>query len=407
MNILQTLQQLRDDIKSWVTTNLNALNAKIDEKTIPIDSELDATSTNPVQNQAVTNAINNIPRFSGDYNDLTNAPNITEDDSGNIVIADESGNVIFRADAAGIHATALSLNGEVAATEAYVDEAVANIDIPDVDFTGYATEEYVTNAIETTKNELSESIVAETEEWKVVDEDGNIIFSVDAGGAHTTVLTLNGQDVEDIIDERVAGLVDSAPDTLNTLNELAAALGDDPNFATTIAAEVGKKVDKVDGKDLSSNDFTDAYKNALDNLGSMAFNETDPTVPAWAKESTKPSYSADEVGALADTTILADLTDDTDHRTVSDNEKAVWNAKSDFSGDYNDLENAPNIVEDNEGNLVIADTDGNIIFKSDATGFETTTLTTQNIVLNGTDIDEFIETKIQTYVNEAILGGAW
>ena len=37
MNILQTLKQLRDDIKAWVTTNLNALNAKIDEKTIPID----------------------------------------------------------------------------------------------------------------------------------------------------------------------------------------------------------------------------------------------------------------------------------------------------------------------------------------------------------------------------------
>ena len=31
-----------------------------------------------------------------------------------------------------------------------------------------------------------------------------------------------------------AALVDSAPSTLNTLNELAAALGDDPNFATTI-----------------------------------------------------------------------------------------------------------------------------------------------------------------------------
>ena len=39
----------------------------------------------------------------------------------------------------------------------------------------------------------------------------------------------------------LANLVDSAPGTLDTLNELAAALGDDPNFATTVATEIGKK----------------------------------------------------------------------------------------------------------------------------------------------------------------------
>ena len=93
MNILQILKQLRDDIKAWVTNNLNALNAKIDEKTIPIDSELSSTSTNPVQNKAIANAINNIPRFSGSYNDLTNKPTIPtkvselENDEGYVKIA--------------------------------------------------------------------------------------------------------------------------------------------------------------------------------------------------------------------------------------------------------------------------------------------------------------------------------
>ena len=42
-------------------------------------------------------------------------------------------------------------------------------------------------------------------------------------------------------DTVVANLVDSSPGTLNTLNELAAALGDDPNFATTISNTVGLK----------------------------------------------------------------------------------------------------------------------------------------------------------------------
>ena len=40
------------------------------------------------------------------------------------------------------------------------------------------------------------------------------------------------------VDTAIAGLVDSAPGAINTLNELAAALGDDANFSTTITAAV-------------------------------------------------------------------------------------------------------------------------------------------------------------------------
>ena len=43
-------------------------------------------------------------------------------------------------------------------------------------------------------------------------------------------------------DSAVANLVDSAPGTLDTLNELAAALGDDPNFATTLANTLSTKL---------------------------------------------------------------------------------------------------------------------------------------------------------------------
>lgn len=43
------------------------------------------------------------------------------------------------------------------------------------------------------------------------------------------------------VDGKVADLVNSAPETLDTLDELANALGDDPNFATTIATQIGGK----------------------------------------------------------------------------------------------------------------------------------------------------------------------
>lgn len=44
-------------------------------------------------------------------------------------------------------------------------------------------------------------------------------------------------------DEQVAALVDSSPELLNTLDEIARALGDDPEFATTMTNELAKKVD--------------------------------------------------------------------------------------------------------------------------------------------------------------------
>lgn len=67
----------------------------------------------------------------------------------------------------------------------------------------------------------------------------------------------------------VANLIDSAPETLNTLNELATALGNDPNFATTITTEISKKIDKEDGKGLSTNDYTNEDKQKLTNLPTL------------------------------------------------------------------------------------------------------------------------------------------
>ena len=47
----------------------------------------------------------------------------------------------------------------------------------------------------------------------------------------------------------LAALVNSAPETLNTLDELAKALGNDPNFAATVAASLGKKADAQEVED--------------------------------------------------------------------------------------------------------------------------------------------------------------
>lgn len=51
------------------------------------------------------------------------------------------------------------------------------------------------------------------------------------------------EEIEAVVAEAVAALVDAAPGTLDTLNELAAALGDDPNFATTMTNLLAAKAD--------------------------------------------------------------------------------------------------------------------------------------------------------------------
>lgn len=51
--------------------------------------------------------------------------------------------------------------------------------------------------------------------------------------------------LQTFVDGRVQLVVDSAPAALDTLNELAAALGDDPNFATTVSTQIANKADIV------------------------------------------------------------------------------------------------------------------------------------------------------------------
>ncbi len=68
------------------------------------------------------------------------------------------------------------------------------------------------------------------------------------------------------IDTAINALINGAPGALDTLIELAAALGDDPNFAATITNALANKVDKDGAKVLSTNDFTDVLLAKLNGL---------------------------------------------------------------------------------------------------------------------------------------------
>lgn len=158
---------------------------------------------------------------------------------------------------------------------------------------------------------------------------------------------------KEYVTQKMSEIVNSAPEALDTLKELAAALNNDSNFATTIITQLETKVDKVKGKQLSTEDFTAALKTSLESLPGeisgkyvkpsggipktdlssevqASLNKADsaiqdisskvnnstytedkktfalkteiPTtlpasdVSAWAKASTKPTYTATEIG---------------------------------------------------------------------------------------------------------------
>jgi hypothetical protein len=78
-----------------------------------------------------------------------------------------------------------------------------------------------------------------------LDSDGKIPDSEipDTIARDSEIPSLTGYATETYVGTAISNLVDTAPETLNTLNELAAALGDDPNFATTISTSLGNKLD--------------------------------------------------------------------------------------------------------------------------------------------------------------------
>lgn len=82
----------------------------------------------------------------------------------------------------------------------------------------------------------------------------------------------------------IAALVDASPETLDTLNEIAAALGDDPNFSTTITTLIGTKLAKA--QNLA--DLTDTTV-ARSNLGVTRADQPEAETGTVTNRSMTPS----------------------------------------------------------------------------------------------------------------------
>jgi len=106
------------------------------------------------------------------------------------------------------------------------------------------------------------------------------------------------------VQSAVSGLVDSAPTTLNTLNELAAALGDDPNFATTVSNQIGTKLDgsasitlsgDVSGTGSFSSNAVNISVTVVDDSHNHVISNVDGLQTALDAKLASSSYTASDV----------------------------------------------------------------------------------------------------------------
>lgn len=71
-------------------------------------------------------------------------------------------------------------------------------------------------------------------------------------------------------DTKIGNLINGAPETMDTLKEVADAIAKHKEVTDALNAAIGNKVDKVTGKGLSTNDYTTAEKNKLSGIATGA-----------------------------------------------------------------------------------------------------------------------------------------
>ena len=103
------------------------------------------------------------------------------------------------------------------------------------------THQFITDDDRTKWNALQGAITTAVSTLQTAINDGDNATLNSAQSDAQTKATKALNDAKGYTNTKLAEFVASAPDTLNTLNELAAALGDDPNFSTTVMSEIGKR----------------------------------------------------------------------------------------------------------------------------------------------------------------------
>lgn len=186
--------------------------------------------------------------------------------------------------------------------------------------------------------------------------DSKLATKSDTSHNHTGVYDVNGAAASALssanayTDSKIDALVgEGAATTLDTIGEISAAITDNQDAIDLLNSAIANKANVVDLNSHASDTeihITNAERNAWNAKSDFSGNYNDltnkPTIPSINGLATE-TYVDTQIDAIDIPSALSDLTTDSTHRVVTDAEKAAWNAKSNFSGSYNDLTNKPSI----------------------------------------------------------------
>ena len=203
----------------------------------------------------------------------------------------------------------------------------------------------------------------------ITDEQGYIIARIDENGLTTTqvnagAIALNGEDLATKLQELANKVPDIDLSNYYTKSEVDKALGDVSVDLTGYATK--KYVD--------------------DTVSNIDIPETDLS---------KYALSAD----VEANKVLTDAHANNEEIHVTVEKTAAWDAKSDFDGDFNSLSNAPHIVNDNEDEVVICDSQGNVILRATAEGLNVAAVYVNGKMVSFPDYTDADEGKILKIVN--------
>lgn len=158
----------------------------------------------------------------------------------------------------------------------------------------------ITDAATSAQGALADSAIQSGDNISVLVNDSGYLTTVAFADLTSKPTTLSGYgitdtyttaEVDSAISTAVSNLIDSAPGALDTLNELAAAIGDNANFSASVTTALGNRL-RVD---INSQNLTvDQKANAVTNLGLATVSTTGsyndlsntPTIPSNTNELT-------------------------------------------------------------------------------------------------------------------------
>ena len=158
---------------------------------------------------------------------------------------------------------------------------------------------------------------------------------------------INEVELSTALNEKFSTTIDTAKtlegleSNIAELNYIKGARGNLQTQIDQLDAEVSSIIIDTELNDTSENPVQNKVLKAV--LDNKADKKDIPSVAGLATETYVTSKVNEAVNNIQIPSKLSELNEDATHRVVTDSEKATWSAKSDFSGDYNDLTNKPDI----------------------------------------------------------------